>query len=194
MSRASSGRPSTCSTGPPFSHGARRSEAPARVYHCAGAAHVGRSWNAAEATLAVNVRGTHHLIEALRDSAPDARLLLPSSALVYAPSDQPLGEEHLLQPVSPYGLSKLAQELVGTRQRRRTTGLRRAAVQSFRPEAGFVVRHVGIRPADRRDRGRPGSARDQGRQPRRGARSHRRSRHGAGLSHDSRTRSRRAPL
>src|SRR5262245_22976508 len=35
---------------------------PSRVYHCAGAAHVGQAWNAATRTLGVNVRGTHHLI------------------------------------------------------------------------------------------------------------------------------------
>jgi GDP-4-dehydro-6-deoxy-D-mannose reductase len=88
---------------------------PAAVYHCAGAAHVGRSWNTTETTLAVNVRGTHHLIEALRASGnTSARVLLPSSSLVYAPSDEPSTEEQVIRPGSPYALSKLAQELVGT--------------------------------------------------------------------------------
>jgi len=40
---------------------------PARIYHCAGAAHVGQSWATTTATLAVNVRATHHLIEGLRE-------------------------------------------------------------------------------------------------------------------------------
>src|ERR1700674_3339699 len=35
---------------------------PSSVYHCAGEAHVGRSWEATESTFAVNVRGTHHLL------------------------------------------------------------------------------------------------------------------------------------
>jgi GDP-4-dehydro-6-deoxy-D-mannose reductase len=86
---------------------------PARVYHCAGAAHVGQSWGETTRTLSVNVMGTHHLLEALRDDVPDAKLLLPSSALVYAASDQALDEDQALAPGSPYGLSKLAQELVG---------------------------------------------------------------------------------
>jgi GDP-4-dehydro-6-deoxy-D-mannose reductase len=86
---------------------------PTAVYHCAGAAHVGNSWSTTEATFAVNVRGTHHLIEALRDSAPDARLLIPSSALVYAPAGRRLREDDPLRPVNPYGVSKLAQELLG---------------------------------------------------------------------------------
>ena len=38
---------------------------PATVYHCAGAAHVGRSWELVEPTFAINVRGTHHLIKGL---------------------------------------------------------------------------------------------------------------------------------
>ncbi len=86
---------------------------PSRVYHCAGAAHVGQAWNAVAHTLAVNVWGTHHLIEALRTFVPEARVLIPSSGLVYAPSDQPLTESHALGPTNPYGLSKLAQELLG---------------------------------------------------------------------------------
>src|SRR5262245_32620570 len=38
---------------------------PCFVYHCAGAAHVGQSWDATTSTLATNVLGTHHLLEAL---------------------------------------------------------------------------------------------------------------------------------
>ena len=86
---------------------------PRFVYHCAGSAHVGQSWNATTTTLATNVLGTHHLIEALRDFTPDAHVLNTSSALVYTPSAAPLDEQQPLVPASPYGLSKLAQELVG---------------------------------------------------------------------------------
>jgi GDP-4-dehydro-6-deoxy-D-mannose reductase len=86
---------------------------PRAVYHCAGAAHVGQAWNATTTTLATNVLGTHHLIEALRDFTPDAHVLNTSSALVYTPSAAPLDEQHPLVPTSPYGLSKLAQELLG---------------------------------------------------------------------------------
>ena len=86
---------------------------PAAVYHCAGAAHVGRSWNATESTFAVNVRGTHHLLQALQRADLAARVMIPSSAMVYRPASEPLTEEHPLIPPNPYGLSKLAQELLG---------------------------------------------------------------------------------
>jgi GDP-4-dehydro-6-deoxy-D-mannose reductase len=86
---------------------------PAAVYHCAGAAHVGRAWDSATPTLATNVRGTHHVLQAIERAGIDARVLVPSSALVYASADQALTEEHPLLPSSPYGLSKLAQEMLG---------------------------------------------------------------------------------
>ncbi len=87
---------------------------PTAVYHCAGAAHVGRSWDSTEPTFAVNVRGTHHVIEGLRDEDIRARVLIPSSAMVYASSNEPLREDDPVLPASPYALSKLAQEMVGS--------------------------------------------------------------------------------
>ena len=88
---------------------------PAAVYHCAGAAHVGRSWDSTESTFATNVRGTHHLLTALDRAGEPARVMIPSSALVYATADEALTEQHQLLPASPYGLSKLAQEMLGER-------------------------------------------------------------------------------
>jgi GDP-4-dehydro-6-deoxy-D-mannose reductase len=86
---------------------------PAAVYHCAGAAHVGRSWDKTESTFAINVRGTYNVLEGLRESGITARVLVPSSAMVYAPAAERLREDHPLVPASPYALSKLAQELTG---------------------------------------------------------------------------------
>jgi GDP-4-dehydro-6-deoxy-D-mannose reductase len=88
---------------------------PSAVYHCAGAAHVGRAWDSTEATFATNVRGTHHLLQALEREGVGARVLVPSSALVYATSEAALDENHPLAPASPYGLSKLAQEMLASR-------------------------------------------------------------------------------
>src|SRR5436190_6845036 len=86
--------------------------APGVVYHCAGAAHVGQSWGKAAATLRANVLGTHSVVEALRTAAPDARLLVTSSALVYGPSVHAIDETQPIRPANPYGLSKVAQEMV----------------------------------------------------------------------------------
>ena len=88
---------------------------PSAVYHCAGAAHVGRAWDSTEPTFATNVRGTHHLLSALDRADDEARVLIPSSALIYATAAEALTEQHPLVPRSPYGLSKLAQEMLGWR-------------------------------------------------------------------------------
>lgn len=83
------------------------------VFHCAGAAHVGQSWTNVAQTLRINVMGTHHVVEALRASAPSARLLITSSGHVYKSSLSAISESAPISPESPYALSKLAQEMVG---------------------------------------------------------------------------------
>jgi GDP-4-dehydro-6-deoxy-D-mannose reductase len=55
--------------------------------------------------------GTHHLLDALRRERVDARVLVIGSAAVYRPMQEPYDEESAIAPTSPYGVSKLAQEL-----------------------------------------------------------------------------------
>jgi GDP-4-dehydro-6-deoxy-D-mannose reductase len=107
---------------------------PAVVYHCAGAAHVGRAWEETETTFATNVLGTHHLLEALRSAGNTARVLITSSAMVYGSSNEPLHEESALRPANPYGLSKLAQELVALQAQANTSIAR--AFNHFGPRQG----------------------------------------------------------
>lgn len=86
---------------------------PAAVYHCAGSPHVGGSWKNTIDPLTNNVLATHHLLDALRRVGAPCRVFIPGSATVYAPSAQPIDEDHALLPGSPYALSKLAQERLG---------------------------------------------------------------------------------
>ena len=88
---------------------------PAQVYHFAGAARVAGSWNSRAATLRTNVAGTEHVLEALRRCSRRARVLIPGSALVYRPKDTAIAETDPVGPNTPYGLSKLAQEMLGAR-------------------------------------------------------------------------------
>lgn len=88
---------------------------PGVIFHCAGAAHLGQSWTSVTPTLQTNVLGTHHLVEADRRLGLKARILIPGSAAVYRPRDEPLDEESPLGPASPYAVSKLAQEQVALR-------------------------------------------------------------------------------
>lgn len=87
---------------------------PAFVYHLAGIAHAGRSWDRTLRTLEVNVLGTYHLLSALAGIACPARVLVSGSALVYRDQDRAIVESDPIGPGSPYGVSKLAQEMTGT--------------------------------------------------------------------------------
>ena len=63
---------------------------PDAVFHCAGASHVGASWQNTARPLAANVLVTHYLLDALRRTERPCRLLVTGSAAVYAPSAAPL--------------------------------------------------------------------------------------------------------
>ncbi len=93
-----------------------RSVADARpdfVYHLAGAAHVGNAWTRTAETLEINALATFHLLDALARCGLKPRILIPSSAYVYQPSDGAISEDAPVRPNSPYGLSKVAQEMAG---------------------------------------------------------------------------------
>ena len=92
-----------------------RDAQPSIIFHCAGMPHVAESWKNAAQPLEVNVMGTHHLLEAAREVAPACRVLVVGSALVYRPSERPLTEQDALGPANPYGVSKLAQEMLARR-------------------------------------------------------------------------------
>jgi GDP-4-dehydro-6-deoxy-D-mannose reductase len=85
---------------------------PTQIYHCAGVASVHSSWSQTLATLEGNVRGTDNLLRAVASTGITSRVLVPGSALVYQPSDQAIRETSPIGPTSPYGLSKLAQEML----------------------------------------------------------------------------------
>lgn len=88
---------------------------PSAIYHCAGAAHVARSWSDTTHPLRANMLATHHLLDAVRRAGAPCRVLVTGSATVYKDSPAPIDEETPLQPSSPYGLSKLAQERLALR-------------------------------------------------------------------------------
>jgi GDP-4-dehydro-6-deoxy-D-mannose reductase len=88
---------------------------PSEIYHLAGVPHVGDSWAHVHETFAGNVLGTHHLFGALRRLDLKPRLLITSSATVYQPINRAITEQDIVLPNSPYGTSKLAQEMVAVR-------------------------------------------------------------------------------
>lgn len=85
---------------------------PGRLFHLAGAPSVDTSWTNAVPHLSVNAMGTSHLLDAVAAHAPRCRVLVITSAQVYRSDDGPLGEGTPLVPATPYGLTKLAQDLL----------------------------------------------------------------------------------
>lgn len=91
---------------------------PEVIFHLAGLAHVGASWQRPGDYLRVNFAGTRHLVAAalkMPDGAP--RLLFASSAEVYGHVDaaeQPLHEDHAVSPKSPYAMTKACAEVIVT--------------------------------------------------------------------------------
>ncbi len=83
---------------------------PDRIVHLAGSPHVGDSWRSSLLPLQTNVLGTHYLLEAVRQHCPDCRVVVVTSAMIYRNSDAALHQDAPLEPSSPYGLSKLAQD------------------------------------------------------------------------------------
>jgi len=84
---------------------------PSVIYHCAGLADVHDAWRAPARALRVNVLGTHHLLEAARELGLACGVLVTGSSLVYRPSATEITEADPIGPASPYGISKLAQEM-----------------------------------------------------------------------------------
>ena len=85
------------------------------VYHLAGLAQVGRSWDQPAEFFSTNAVGTLHVLDSARRCRPLPRVLVVSSAEVYGSATAgrlPLTEEAPLQPVSPYAASKAAAEMV----------------------------------------------------------------------------------
>jgi len=84
---------------------------PYRIFHLAAYANVKKCFDTPLAVVNNNIMGTANLLEAIRLSCPDAIVQICSTSEVYGnPKTVPMYEDHPLQPVNPYSVSKLAQE------------------------------------------------------------------------------------
>jgi len=83
------------------------------IYHLAGVSSVGRSWQNLKETLAVNIFGALSILAGVHELGLQCRVLVVGSAEEYGITGvEPVKEDYPLRPVSPYGLSKMAQELL----------------------------------------------------------------------------------
>jgi GDP-4-dehydro-6-deoxy-D-mannose reductase len=88
---------------------------PEGIVHLAGISSVARSHSAPAETAAVNIVGAANLLQAVRDHAARARILLVGSGEEYGRLEpgRPADERSPLAPVSPYAASKVAAETLG---------------------------------------------------------------------------------
>jgi len=88
---------------------------PDYIFHLAAQSFVPESHTAPQHTIAVNVLGTLNLLVAILNRHPKARVLVAGSSeeygLVY-PAECPIKEYQPFRPMSPYGVSKVAMELL----------------------------------------------------------------------------------
>ena len=105
--------------------------APERVFHLAALASVARSWVQPGAVLRDNLEMTVNVLNAVRDEAPQAVVVLASSSEVYGPPERlPITEDAPLRPQNPYAVSKAACDLLGG-QYADAHGLRVVRVRAF---------------------------------------------------------------
>ena len=90
-----------------------RKHKPDAVFHLAGTSFVPDAQNAPQMAFEINVKGSLNMLEETRENAPDAGLILISSAEVYGQTDNsrmPLGEDNNLRPANIYALTKVCAE------------------------------------------------------------------------------------
>jgi GDP-4-dehydro-6-deoxy-D-mannose reductase len=110
-----------------------RESVPGVVFHLAAQSFVPTSTQDPLGTIDTNVLGTAHLLQAVRDFAPDAKVLVVGSADAYGAvtlAQLPVREEQPLSPRNPYAASKAAAELVAL-QYARAGWCRAVATRSF---------------------------------------------------------------
>jgi UDP-glucose 4-epimerase len=80
------------------------------IFHVAANAHVQGSVANPRLDFENNIVSTFNLLEAMREAAPDARLVHTSTAAVYGSGSPAMREDDPTVPIAPYGVSKLASE------------------------------------------------------------------------------------
>lgn len=88
---------------------------PDYIFHLAAQSYVPESWNNPLETLGTNVLGCANVLEAVRQTEIDCTVHVAGSSEEYGfvyENEIPIKETNPLRPMSPYGVSKVAQDLL----------------------------------------------------------------------------------
>jgi GDP-4-dehydro-6-deoxy-D-mannose reductase len=97
-------------------HAALEKSRPDVIFHLAAQSFVPSSWTAPNETLTTNVAGQTNLFEAIRALRLDPVVQIACSSEEYGlvlPDETPIKETNPLRPLSPYAVSKVAQDYLG---------------------------------------------------------------------------------
>lgn len=86
------------------------------IFHLAAQSFVPNSWSAPEETIRTNIIGQINLFEAVRRLSLDPKIQIACSSEEYGmvfPNETPIRETNPMRPLSTYGVSKVAQDLLG---------------------------------------------------------------------------------
>src|SRR6185369_1375652 len=86
------------------------------IFHLAAQSFVPTSWTAPTESLTTNVLGQVNIFEAVRKIGLKCRIQLACSSEEYGmvyPDEVPIRETNPLRPLSPYAVSKVAQDMLG---------------------------------------------------------------------------------
>ena len=88
---------------------------PDAIFHLAAQSYVPTSWRAPTETLTTNIAGQANLFEAVRAAGLDPVIQIAGSSEEYGlvlPDEVPISEDNPLRPLSPYAVSKVAQDML----------------------------------------------------------------------------------
>lgn len=88
---------------------------PDEIYHLAAQSYVPVSWTLPIETYNSNVLGQVNLLEAVKEISPESKIQIAGSSEEYGlvhEKEVPIKESNPLRPQSPYGVSKVAQDLM----------------------------------------------------------------------------------